>query len=86
MSKYETHSFWCLNCGQQTTPIMRKTGYLKEKFHRKKLFCINCGVEVNCIECRNDNEIWEFKRNFEEGVYKDEAKESLSYCRNSRSW
>lgn len=85
MAKFETHTFWCIRCGQQTIPIMRKAGFMHGKFHRKKLYCLHCKAEINCIECRNDNEVWEFKRNFEEGVYKDEAEESLSHCRDSGS-
>lgn len=35
------------------------------------------------IECRNDEEVFEFKENFEKGLYKNEAKDSIDYCRST---
>ena len=36
------------------------------------------------VECKNEFEVQEFLENyFANGVYEDEAKESLSYCGNS---
>lgn len=70
--KMEYHSFYCIECGSKGLDIPRKTGLQKEKFHKKKLFCFNCNKEVNHIECRNDSEVFEFKNNFEEGVYINE--------------
>ena len=56
-----------------------QTGKQKEKFHRKKLYCLNCKTEVNHIECRNQEEIETFKMNFALGLYKEEAAESLGF-------
>ena len=81
---YAEHSFYCINCGNKGIPLMRKQGFKHEKLHRKKLYCIYCKEEVNHIECKTPEEVEEFKKNFENGVYKDEAKESLDYVRNSR--
>ena len=39
---------------------------------------------VNHIECKTYDDVIEFKENFENGVYKDEAEASLSYVGNSR--
>lgn len=81
---YETHKFFCINCGQESIPLARNAGFKKGKFHRKKLWCIHCQQEVNHIECQTMDDVEEFRLNFENGVYKDEAQESLSFVRGSR--
>lgn len=81
MAKYETHDFYCLNCGEKSIPIMRKEGRQHGAMHRKKLWCWKCKMEINHIECRSFEEIETFKQNFIEGVYKDEAAESISHVR-----
>ena len=47
----------------------------------KKMYCFHCKKEVNMIECKNEFEVQEFLENFNNGVYKEEAEESLSFCR-----
>ena len=80
MGKSEkSHDFYCINCGNKGIPLIRKVGFQRNKFHRKKLYCIYCKTEVNHVECRNQDEIDQFLKDFQDGVYKDEAKESLSY-------
>ena len=79
--KFNEHDFYCIKCGHKGIPLSRKQGHQHERFQRKKLFCIYCQQEVNHIECKNDEDVAEFKRNFENGVYKDEAEESVSYVR-----
>lgn len=79
--KFNEHDFYCIKCGHKGIPLSRKQGHQHERFHRKKLFCIYCQQEVNHIECKNDEDVAEFKRNFENGVYKDEAEESVPYVR-----
>ena len=79
--KFNEHDFYCIKCGHKGIPLSRKQGHQHERFHRKKLFCIYCQQEVNHIECKNDEDVAEFKRNFENEVYKDEAEESVSYVR-----
>lgn len=80
MGKAEkSHDFYCINCGNKGIPLIRKVGFQRNKFHRKKLYCIYCKTEVNHVECRNQDEINQFLKDFQDGVYKDEAKESLSY-------
>ena len=81
---FEEHKFYCLNCGQQALPIRRNKGYLHKAFHRKKLYCWHCKEEVNHIEIRNPEEEEEFKKNFINGVYKDEATDSIHFVRSSR--
>ena len=77
----ESHSFYCIKCGNRGLDIPRRVSHQYGKFHRKKLYCIYCKQEVNHIECRNPIEIEEFKENFKNGVYKDECEESLAALR-----
>lgn len=77
----EEHSFYCINCGKRAMSLQRPVSKLREAHHRKKLYCPCCGNVVNCIECRNDSEVYEFKENFELGVYKEEAEASLKECK-----
>ena len=65
----EYHDFFCLKCGNKGIPIGRKQGFQHGKFHRKKLYCIHCKEEVNHIECKNDEEVYEFQCMFEEGHF-----------------
>ena len=85
MSKnsYAEHSFYCINCGNKGIPLMRRQGFKHGKMHRKKLYCPFCKNEVNHVECKTFEEVEEFKINFANGVYKDEAKESLSHVGTS---
>ena len=76
---YAEHSFYCINCGQRGIPLSRPQGFKHEKMHRKKLYCVHCKCEVNHVECKTFDEVEEFRENFANGVYKDEAKESLSF-------
>ena len=78
------HNFYCINCGNKGIELMRKQGSQHGKIHRKKLYCIHCKTEVNHIECKTFEEVEEFKINFENGVYEDEAKESLYFVGNTR--
>lgn len=80
---YSEHSFYCINCGNKGIPIMRKQGFQHGRFHRKKLYCPFCKNEVNHIECKTMEDVEQFKEDFANGVYKDEAEESLAACRNS---
>ena len=87
MSKnYQTHRFFCLYCGKEGVPLARKQGYKHGKFHRKKLYCYHCKMDVNHIECKSDEEAYEFKINFENGEYIDEVEESLAVIRLARQW
>jgi hypothetical protein len=80
----ETHDFYCVNCGNKGLPLSRKKGFQHGKFHLKKLYCFHCKQELNHIECKNPVEVEEFRKNFEKGVYKDEAEKSLSYGGGAR--
>ena len=65
---------------------MRKSGFQHGRFHRKKLYCPHCKKEVNHIECKTQEDVDEFIENFNNGVYKNEAEESLSFVRTGWSW
>lgn len=82
---YAEHSFYCIKCGNKGIPLMRRQSFQHEKMHRKKLYCLHCKEEVNHIECKTLEDVETFKINFENGVYINEAEESVSYVRNSRS-
>lgn len=80
---YVEHSFYCIKCGNKGIPLMRNQGHQHGRFHRKKLYCPCCQVVINHIECKTPEDIEEFLENFENGVYIDEAEESLDAVRNS---
>jgi hypothetical protein len=79
MSGYEQHKFFCIQCAREGLPIQRKVNHKYGKHHMKKLWCPWCKMEMNHIECRNDQEIKEFKENYAAGVYKNEVEESLKH-------
>lgn len=72
MSYYNMSRFFCTKCGNEGIPIQRKRGQFRGKFHKKKLYCLHCQTQVNHVECRNEEEIEEFKRDFKEGKYLNE--------------
>ena len=79
----EKHRFFCVNCGKEGLPVYRSQAQQRGKLHRKRLYCIYCGQDVNMVECYDDEDIKKFKRDFERGVYHDEAKESIVHCSGS---
>ena len=74
---YSVHRFFCMNCGNEGIPVARSTSLSRAAFHRKKLYCIHCKCYVNHIECRSEEEVEIFKEDFENGVFKEEANESI---------
>ena len=80
LKKYEDHSFYCLNCGKKGIPIWRNKGHLHSKNHRKALYCHFCQLTVNHIEVRNFEEAIKFQQDFDKGLFKEEAAESILYC------
>jgi hypothetical protein len=71
------HDLYCLNCGNRSLPVYRNRGSFREKFHRKKLYCLNCKAACNHVEIKNSKELLEFKKNFEAGEFKEEAAASI---------
>ena len=68
---------------KKTYELMRPRSHQYSKHHRKALYCPWCKLTVNTIECRNDNEVYEFKEAFAAGEYKEELKESLNFIKNN---
>lgn len=83
---YQMHRFFCIKCGNEGIPIHRKQGHQHGRFHRKKLYCPHCKVEINHVECKNDEDVYEFRLDFEEGVFADEIEESLAHEWPSGLW
>ena len=82
---YETHDFYCLRCANKTLPVLRSHAKKKEKFHRKKLWCPHCRMEINCVEITTLEEKEIFMEEFANGAYKQEAEDSILTLRNSGS-
>jgi hypothetical protein len=80
---YSEHSFFCMACGNKGIPLARQQSHQHSRHHRKKLYCIYCQCEVNHIECKTYDDVEDFKINFKNGVYKNEAEDSISFMRNS---
>ena len=51
-----------------------------------RYYCPTCKNTVNHIECRTMEEVEIFKQEFKQGVYENEAKESLVVSRNTWLW
>lgn len=80
----EYHSFYCMNCGKEIFTLPRAKSHQYEKHHRKMLYCPWCKIECNAIECRNYDEVQNFKEAFEAGEYIEEAKESVEFIKNNK--
>ena len=80
---YQTHRFFCIKCGKEGIPLARKQGHKHERFHRKKLYCPYCKMEINHVECQTDEDVYNFRADFEEGVFIDEIEESLAHVGSS---
>jgi hypothetical protein len=86
MAYYDSNKFFCLACGSEGIPLQRKRGQQRGKFHRKKLYCPHCKNTVNHIECKTMEEIEIFKEDFKNGVYENEAQESMAFIRSAGQW
>jgi hypothetical protein len=64
---YETHDFYCLRCANKTLPVLRSHAKKKEQFHRKKLWCTHCQMEINCVEIKTLEEKEIFMEGFNNG-------------------
>ena len=80
-SNYVEHSFYCIKCGNRGIPLRRNAGHQHSKLHRKKLYCPYCKMEINHVECKNDEDVYNFKLDFEEGVFASEIEDSLACIR-----
>lgn len=76
---WTTHDFYCMCCGTKGIPVPRAGNKMKQKFHRKRMYCLRCRTDTNHIECRNEKEVTQFLEDFKNGVYLEEAKETMEY-------
>lgn len=86
MAKYESHDFYCMNCGKKGITLPRRIGKQRNSLHRKKLWCPWCKIEVNHVECRTHADVEQFKEDFVKGVYENEKEESIRHVRSERLW
>ena len=73
----EAHDFYCMNCGNKNIPLPRPRGHRHAAFHRKKMYCIYCKTDLNFMEIKNDEEYEVFKKQFNKGMFVNEAMESM---------
>lgn len=85
-SRGNSHTFYCMQCGQESIPLFRPAGKEKEKMHRKRMYCFHCKQEVNHVEIRNDQEKQEFLISFQNGEFAGELVESNQHimCNKGR--
>ena len=81
----ETHDFYCSKCGEKIYSLPRKTSHKYQKHHMKKLWCWKCHQELNCIECRTDEEVKEFKAKWKNGDYQEEVQKSIEFFNNPKN-
>lgn len=76
---FETHDFYCINCGNKGIPLTRPSNKKKGEGHRKNMYCYHCKHIVNHIECRSIEDVKQFQEDFANGVFKEEAEQELLY-------
>lgn len=79
VNSFNTHDFFCVNCGEKGIPLTRQQSKQRGQFHRKLMYCWHCKHTVNHIECRNQEEKEQFLTDFAAGLYAAEAAEELKY-------
>ena len=78
-TKTEIHDFYCQKCGEKVYSLPRKISHKYQKHHYKKLWCWKCQLDLNCVECRSDEEVQEFKAKWLAGEYKEEVEKTIEY-------
>ena len=73
--------FYCISCGKQGIPIWRNRGSLRERGHRKALYCTNCRMTINHVEVRTEEEKRRFYEDFAAGKYAEEAEKSRAFAK-----
>ena len=73
MSNFTMSEFYCTKCGKKNFDIPRRKGREREAGHLKKLYCINCKEEHNCVEIKPFSKYGyeDFKIEYEYGNFSD---------------
>lgn len=77
-----TSDFYCTQCGNKALMLPRKNSRLKEPGHLKKLFCIFCQKENNCVEVRpigTKYDYQDFLIEFKHNNFNPDGTRKLSY-------
>lgn len=73
------HSFWCIKCGRSGIPLPRNKRNKKERFHRKKMYCPYCKIEINHVECKTQDDVLKFKMMYADGAFAEEVAATEAY-------
>ena len=71
MSKMIYNDFYCIKCGKRAMSLPRKRSHQHKSLHCKKLYCPSCKITINCVECKNEEDVLQFKENFKKGIYEE---------------
>ena len=77
-----TSRFFCTQCGKETISIARTKGKQRESGHLKKLYCLNCKKENNCVEIRglfDDYNIEDFYFEFTNNNFDNDGLRKIPY-------
>lgn len=75
-NNFQMSDFYCTSCGEKTMPVWRKSGQGREAGHLKRLYCLKCKREVNCIEIKPFSTAYtlnDFKLEYEYGNFDTEG-------------
>lgn len=53
--------FYCTQCGKKGLVCYRVVGQERKSGHLKKLFCIYCGKDQNCVEIKANSTKYSFE-------------------------
>lgn len=80
-NKFNFSSFYCISCGNKVMELPRPQARQRQSGHRKKLYCLHCHNEINCVETKNESNVFDFKLAFSSGEFKQEAEKSKEHSR-----
>ena len=75
------NEFYCVKCGRKGLPVIRQRGKEREAGHLKKLFCLNCKIETNHVECQPNTKYTkaDFQVEFEYGNFDENGNRKQTY-------
>ena len=78
---YTMSEFYCTQCGSKAIPIWRKKGREREAGHLKKLYCLHCKRENNCVEVKpfTKYSYLDFCIEFEYGNFTENGERKMPY-------